>query len=53
MAYYRKTRRRNKQTLQPRTRRLPGHFRQRDLRKLPWWCDPAVMRHLNGKRLPS
>jgi hypothetical protein len=47
MARYRKTDRRNKAHLQPRVRRRPGRLRQRELRRLPWWCDPLVMQILN------
>ncbi len=50
MARYRKTARRNKQNLMPRVRRRPGQFRVRELRRLPWWCDPLIMRLLDQGR---
>jgi hypothetical protein len=47
MARYRKTRRRNKQTLLPRMRRQPGWPGR--LSRLPWWADPIVMAIVNAR----
>jgi hypothetical protein len=52
MARYRKTTRRNKQTLKPHIPRRPGQPRVRDLRRLPWWHDPVVM-NVDRKELKS
>jgi hypothetical protein len=45
--HYRKTRRRNKRMLLPRTRRQPGWPGR--LSRLPWWADPVVMAIVNGR----
>jgi hypothetical protein len=49
MARYRKTRRRNKQTLLPRVRHRPTQLRVAQLRRLPWWADRQIMMIVDGK----
>lgn len=52
MAYYRKTKRRNKPVLLPRIRRVPGRIRVKDLRRLPWWSDPLILSIIDRKVRP-
>jgi hypothetical protein len=50
MASYRKTNRRRPRKVKPSRVRLAGSPRRVDLRRLPWWCDPLVMRIIGGRK---
>jgi hypothetical protein len=55
MTNYRKTARKVRPELRkPRTivgPRGPHQFKVKELRKLPWWCDPVVLRALADRKV--
>jgi hypothetical protein len=50
MSRYRKTQRRRSRASPPYKVRLKGSRVRVDLRRLPWWHDPVVLRILDGRR---